>query len=91
MYIFLTILNKFPHVYNYIKPITKENAEYQYRCARQLIIMIKAEFMIIFTYIEWNNIKVALEKSSSLGTWFLPIVLIVIFGTLLIYIRKCLK
>lgn len=91
MYIFLTILNKFPHVYNYLKPITEENAEYQYRCARQLIIMIKAESMIIFTYIEWNNIKVALEKSSSLGTWFLPIVLIVIFGTLLIYIRKCLK
>lgn len=91
MYIFLTILSRFPHVYNYTKPITKENAEYQYKCARQLVIIIKAEFIIIFTYIGWNSIKVALEKGSGLGTWFLPIVLVVIFGTLAIYIRKFLK
>jgi uncharacterized membrane protein len=91
MYIVLTILSRFPRVYNYIKPITKENAEYQYKCARQLIIIIKAEFVVIFTYIGWRSIKVALEKVSGLGTGFLPVILVVIFGTLAIYIRKCLK
>lgn len=91
MYIFLTTLSRFPRIYNYLKPITKENAEYQYKCARQLIIIIKAEFAIIFTYVGWNSIKVALEKVSGLGIWFLPIILVVIFGTLAIYIRKCLK
>lgn len=89
MYIFLTTLSRFPRVYNYLKPITKENAEYQYKCARQLIIIIKAEFAIIFTYVGWNSIKIALEKVSGLGIWFLPIILVVIFGTLAIYIRKC--
>mgnify|MGYP000956875926 FL=1 len=58
---------------------------------RQLIIIIKAEFVVIFTYIGWRSIKVALEKVSGLGTGFLPVILVVIFGTLAIYIRKCLK
>ncbi|WP_243275785.1 hypothetical protein [Clostridium tyrobutyricum] len=91
MYIFLTILSRFPRLYNYIKPITKENAEYQYKCARQLIIIIKAEFAAIFTYIGWNSIRIALEKVSGLGMGFLPVILVAILGTLAIYIRKCLK
>lgn len=91
MYFFLTILSRFPNIYNYLQPITEENAEYQYRCAIQLMITIKTEIIVCFTYIEWTSTKAALGKASSLGLWFLLIFLVVIFGTLAIYIKKALK
>ena len=91
MYFSLTILSRFPNIYNYPEPITEENVEYQYRCARKLIIIIKTEIVICFTYIEWISIKAALEKSSGLGLWFLPVFIIVVFGTLIIYIKKSLR
>lgn len=91
MYFFLTLLSRFPNIYNYPKPITRENAKYQYRCARQLMIIIKTEIMICFTYIEWTIIKVVLGNSNGLGLWFLLIFLTIIFGTLAIYIRKALR
>ncbi|MFL0197876.1 DUF1648 domain-containing protein [Clostridium sp. WILCCON 0269] len=91
MYFFLTILSRFPNIYNYPKPITEENAEYQYRCARQLMITMKTEIMTCFTYIEWTSAKAALGKVNGLGLWFLLIFLVVIFGTLGIYIKKALK
>lgn len=91
MYFLLTIISRFPNIYNYPKAITEENAEYQYRCARQLMIIMKAEIVICFTYIEWTSVKVALGKANNMGLWFLPIFLVVIFGTVIIYVRKALR
>lgn len=91
MYFFLTLLSRFPNIYNYPKPITEENAEYQYRCARKLMIIMKTEIIICFTYIEWTSVQATLGKANGLGLWFLPIFLIVIFGTLAIYIRKAIR
>ncbi|HEY5560874.1 MAG TPA: DUF1648 domain-containing protein [Clostridiaceae bacterium] len=88
---FLTILSWFPNIFNYPKPITAENADYQYRSARQLMIIMKTEIIISFTYIEWTSLNAALGKAKGLGLWFLPIFLIAIFGTLAIYIRKALR
>lgn len=91
MYFSLTILSRFPNVYNYPKPITEENAEYQYRCGRQLIITIKTEITVCFAYIEWTSVRAALGNTNGLGLWFLPVFLIFIFGTLIIHIKKSLK
>ena len=80
-----TILSHYPHIYNYPFRITEENAARQYLLARTFICSLKLEIILLFTFIEWKTIQVALGYSEGLGLTFLPISLIVIFGTIGIY------
>lgn len=91
LFLLLSIISRFTHIYNYPVTITEENAEYQYRNARMLIICIKAEIICAFLYISWKSIYLALGKTNALGIAFLPVFLIIIFGTLIYFIRKSIK
>ena len=73
LYAMLTFLNKFPHIFNYLKEITDENAEAQYRVATQLIRFLKLGCIITFLIIEYTMVQTATGKSEGLGTWFLPL------------------
>ncbi|GIK41481.1 MAG: hypothetical protein BroJett011_53140 [Chloroflexota bacterium] len=85
LYLMLTVANRYPHKFNYLWPITAQNAREQYRLARLLLAWLKAEMIILFTFLEWMTIRVALGQAAGLGSIFLPIVLGVIFGTVGIY------
>lgn len=80
-----TVLSRYPHVYNYPWRITEENAERQYLLARTFLCWLKLEIILLFTFIEWTTIQVAFRYSEGLGLTFLPISLIVIFGTIGMY------
>jgi hypothetical protein len=71
--------------------ITAENAERQYRLARQFLAVLKAELIWVFTLINWASIGVALERCNGLGIFFLPVFLIIVFGTIGVYIYKSIK
>jgi uncharacterized membrane protein len=88
LYIGLTVLSRYPHIYNYPWPITEKNAAAQYHLARTLIAALKAEIVLIFAYLLQQAIQVALGKAEGLGIAFLPIFLILIFGTIGIYFVK---
>lgn len=88
LYIGLTILSRYPHIYNYAWPITPENAATQYRLARQMIIVFKTEIVWLFAYVIWQTIQTALGRAQGLGEAFLPIFLSTIFGTLILYLYK---
>ncbi|MGH7596447.1 MAG: DUF1648 domain-containing protein [bacterium] len=88
LYVGLTILRRYPHIYNYPWPITEQNAATQYHLARTMIGAFKAEIVLIFVYLQWQTIQVALGKAEGLGVAFLPIFLILIFGTIGIYFVK---
>lgn len=85
IYVGLTILCRFPHVYNYPWRITDENATRQYMLARTFLCWLKFELVVLFTCIEWTIIQVAFGKSSGLGIGFLPFFMIIVFGTIGIY------
>lgn len=91
IYFFPEILLKSTNIYKYFMPITKENAKHQFRYARQLMYILKVEFIISIMYIEWTSIGVALNRSDGMVSWFLPAFLAVVFGTLAVYIRSSLK
>lgn len=91
IYIGMFFLNKFPHIFNYPKGITQENAEQQYRIATKLIRTINMLTAVSFFYIGYGTIQTALNKQDGLGTFFLPIFLLVIFGTIGIYMYQALK
>lgn len=79
--ILMIITLKFPHYFNFPINITEENAERQYKNARNMMLLIVLEISLVFSYIEWRSIQVAMGKVVGLGIWFLPVFLICIFST----------
>lgn len=90
MFISLLVLSKFPHIYNYPAEITEENAEYQYKNARFLMINMNAICTFMFAYICWQTVQLAkYGKASSILFIFLFILLM--FIEIAYYIVKAIK
>lgn len=81
-YALLTLLVRFPHSFNYMVRITDTNASRQYQIACSLINWLKAETIWLYAYTEWKIVDLATAETPTLGLWFLPISLIIIFGTM---------
>jgi uncharacterized membrane protein len=88
LWIGLTILEKFPHVYNYIVGLTEENLERQYKNGRIMANVIKNEILIYISYCNWEDIKAAYGHDIAFGTWDLLLFLIVLFGSIGFFIVR---
>jgi uncharacterized membrane protein len=91
LYVSLTVLGIFPHTFNYLCEITDDNAEFQYTNARTLIRLVKTEISLMLSYLLCITILVAKGKAEGVGIAFLPIVLIVLFGTLAFFIIRMIR
>ena len=91
LYIGLTILNRFPHIFNYPIKVTNENVEKLYRIGTKTVRILKIIVVLSFAYINFRIIKVGLNKTTGIGELFIPIFLILIFGTLGIMIYEMIK
>jgi len=87
MYIILTVLTAFPHIYNFPVAITPENAEVQYRLATRLLRILKTVILILFSFIGWMSVRTAAGDASGLGKIFLPAFLFMTFGVIIIYFK----
>ena len=88
LYALLTIVSRFPHTFNFLWAITEENAERQYQIARTMVGGLKAEIIWLFVYMEFGMIQVAMGKTDGLGVIFVPITLVVVFGTIFLCLLK---
>lgn len=88
IYISLTLLSRIPQYFNYTVKITEENAEKQYRNARLMILIMNLEILVYMLYTDIGSIFVALGKSSTLSLVSLPIFLVVLFGSMIYFIRR---
>jgi uncharacterized membrane protein len=88
LYAGLSILSRFPHIYNYAFAITNENRQRQYLLARQMVTTLKAELVCLFVFITWQTINVARGTAADLTGWFTPVFLVVVFGTIATYLFK---
>ncbi|KOO47652.1 DUF1648 domain-containing protein [Priestia koreensis] len=84
----LTIIERFPHAYNYLVPITEATAKAQYQNARLMMVVIKFEIIGLFAYFSWQSIQLAFGRNVGLGNWELPVVLIMIFGTCILFVVR---
>ncbi|WP_088225226.1 DUF1648 domain-containing protein [Desulfosporosinus sp. FKB] len=91
MYIFLSIINRYPHKFNYPFAITEQNAEIQYQIARLMVQSLKAEVIWIFAYIQWRTIEGAIGKELGLGIGFILISILLPLVTLIFYIWQAFK
>ncbi|HEY9062074.1 MAG TPA: DUF1648 domain-containing protein [Pseudobacteroides sp.] len=91
IYVMLTLVARFPHTFNYLVEITQDNAKFQYQNARKMILWLKAEIIIVFGYIEWITILVAHNRKPGMDVWFLPVFLILLFGTVIYHFLKMIR
>jgi uncharacterized membrane protein len=74
----LTVLNKYPHVFNYPVKITNENALSQYTNATRMLRWLKLSLAIIWCLINLITYSVAKEKINRFSFGLLPIPLVLI-------------
>jgi len=73
----MTILNNFPHIYRYMVTITPINARQNYLMATKKVRFLKFILVILFCFISFQSIRVALNQSEGLGKGLLPAILII--------------
>jgi len=68
LYVMMTVLNFFPHTFNYLVEITEKNARAQYANARLMMNFMKVELVYLFAYVTWGTVQAALEMPQALMT-----------------------
>lgn len=81
LYLLLTVVSFFPSMWNMPVKITEENMERAYHHTRNMITILKLELVSVFAYI-----TIQTSKAQVLSPYFLPVFLIVIFGTIAVHI-----
>lgn len=88
LFILLSVLNMYPHHFNYPRKVTLENALLQYTSATRLLRYLKVMIMAIFGMISFKTIQHAKGEAAGLGAWFLPLTLGLIFIPIIFYFIK---
>lgn len=84
-------LVRVPHIYNYPTKVTAENAERLYRLGRGLVYWLRLELVLLFGFICWGTVRVALGQTEGLGPWPVWAALAVIYGTVIYYVIAMLR
>jgi uncharacterized membrane protein len=87
----MTILNRYPWIFNYPVKITPENALKQYTSAVRLIRWLKLSVLLIFFLITAGMSYSAREGSFIMGTLMLPLILVIATLPLLIYLIEAFR
>jgi uncharacterized membrane protein len=91
IYLGLLILNKYPHMHNYMVNINSENVLKNYRFSTRTLRVTNLLCALLMTYITYMIVESALGKQFNLGAWFVPIVVsssIVLPIVLIVYMKK---
>lgn len=79
IYIGLTILNRYPQIFNYPSKITEQNAPRQYLLATRTLRFVKLAILIIFSGIILFTYLTTIGVAKGLGALFLPLSLGLLF------------
>lgn len=87
LFLGITLMEKYPEAWNTGVKVTEENKERVYLEIKNMIVTLK--FLVILTF---TFITVYSSLSRPLPSWFLPVDLILIFGSMVyFFIRLVLK
>lgn len=91
LFIGLTVLNNYPHIFNYPADITPENALSQYTNATRMIRMIKFSITFIALVTVYMIYNAVITGSGRLGSAFVPILVIVLVIPLAYFLIKAIR
>ena len=75
MFIILFVLNKYPHLHNYMVNITEDNALKNYRFSTRIVRFTNLFMAILFAVIQYVMIEQGKGHDVSLSGWFIPIII----------------
>jgi len=82
IYLLMTLVARYPSSFNFpirVQPSARRQLE---AVALRMLSWLKAEVVCLFACIQYKTIEFAHHGQGTLSPWFLPAVLIVIFGTI---------
>ena len=88
LFVGLTVLNRYPHIFNYPTAITEDNALRLYTLATRMLRYLKLVLLVVFGGIGFMTVQHATGKAAGLGAWFLPLTLVLIFIPLIYFVIK---
>ena len=91
LFIGLTFLNKYPHIFNYPTKVTEQNAEQLYTIATKMMRYLKFGLLALFSYIFYMIILSATGNYNGMGFWFLPLIIVLIFVPIIFSLIKMSK
>lgn len=86
----MSFLEKHPEWHNYMN-LNENNIEFQYKNSVLLLNVIKNECVLLFVFVNYNMVQVALGKAEPLGILFLPIFLGILFGSMIFFIIRSIQ
>ncbi len=78
-------LMRYPHLYNYLWPITEDNARRQYELANEMLASVQAVAAWMFALLTWEVCRLAVGESKLLGMYFIPVMVLLLFGSVGLY------
>lgn len=91
IYLTLSYLNKYPHIFNYMVKITTENAARQYSIATRMLRFLNVSILTVFTVLILLIYLTTLGVINGLGAWFLPLVLMLFLVPAAVSLVKAFK
>lgn len=86
MFIGLSIVEKFPQIWNTGIQVTEKNKEKVYRILKNMIGTMKLLIALAFSYLTLHSTTV-----ENLSPLFLPVFLILIFGSIILFLFQLMK
>ena len=87
----LSVLSRFPHLFNFPVPLTAANAPALYRVGISMLRWLKIEIVATFAVLSWEILTIARGEQTGLGRYDIIIMVALIFTTLGVHIRAMYK
>ncbi len=91
LYLGLTFLAKAPFAFNYPVKVTDENAKRLYSLGARTIRILKVVAILSFAFVNYKTISIALNYSTEIGKFYLPVFITVILVLIVTMIYKMIK
>ncbi|MBV7276890.1 DUF1648 domain-containing protein [Clostridium thailandense] len=86
MFIGVSFIERFPQIWNTGIQVTEQNKERVYRILKNMIGTVKLLVVLVFSYLTLHSIT-----GKNLSPLFLPIFLVLMFGSITVFIFQLLK
>lgn len=80
MYLLLTLLNRFPHLFNFPVKVTEANAERLYTIGTRAVRLLKIALILMMLYLNWKTISIALANQTGFSMFAIIVFLLAVTG-----------